>query len=114
MTTRILHIKSWLAACLVLAAMLAASASASARDAPSREPCPRQLERRQPAGAQLDTSILVGRTVRRARSIAGRYGCVVRVVRRDGEALPITEDFSPRRINLSVVCGRVKRVVGVF
>jgi hypothetical protein len=52
--------------------------------------------------------------VHRARAIARRHGCIVRVVRRDGENLAVTDDFRTDRINVAVRNGRVVRATGVF
>jgi hypothetical protein len=56
---------------------------------------------------------LIGLRLDRARKVANRHGCSVRVVRLDGEWLPVTADFDPHRINVVVVAERVKRIDSV-
>jgi hypothetical protein len=61
----------------------------------------------------FDSRKLEGRRVRRARRIAGRHDCTVRVTRRNGKDLVVTQDFSFSRINVAVRDRRVTRVFGV-
>ena len=100
-----------IASALLLTAPGVASAE-RAGDA-KRPFCPkRSLELR--SGERLDAARLVGKTVRRATEIAERHGCTVRVVRRNGVPLPVTDDYLTGRINVAVRNGVVKRIVGVF
>jgi hypothetical protein len=62
----------------------------------------------------FDSRDLEGRRTRRARRIAAEHDCSVRVVRRNGEDLFVTEDFSFSRINVAVRHRRVTKVFGVF
>ena len=57
---------------------------------------------------------LIGRRLPRAREIAHAHDCTVRVVKRDGESLPITEDFSRTRIDVAVNDGRVTAIDGIY
>lgn len=81
----------------------AASGSAPA----SKRYCPRGDE------MGLKTRRVVGKRTRRAKRIARRHDCTLRVVRRNGNALAVTDDFVPNRINVAVRDRRVKRVTGV-
>ena len=74
--------------------------------------CPEALDLK--AAERLDTHRLVGKSLRRARRIARRNECEVRVVRRDGVSLPVTDDYVTNRINVAVRGGIVKRVLGVY
>lgn len=62
----------------------------------------------------INSKRLVGKRVRRARELARKYGCTVRVVRRNGQDLPVTKDFSTARANVAMRRGRVVKVVGIF
>lgn len=53
-------------------------------------------------GRRFDTQALVGDSLDAAEKRAAGYGCIIRVVERDGEAFPVTLDFSPSRINVVV------------
>ena len=100
-----------IASALLLTAPAAAAAEGAA-DA-KRPFCPkRSLDLR--SGERLDAARLVGKTVRRAKAIAERHECTVRVVRRNGVPLPVTDDYLTNRINVAVRDGIVKRIVGVF
>jgi len=57
---------------------------------------------------------LPGRRLVVAERMAHEARCPLRVVRRDGLDLPVTEDFSPSRINVAVRAGRVVRMTGLF
>ena len=96
---------------LASAALLAASGSA-------REPAvvsvghPQYCPLHDPDG--YNARRLIGRRLPRARQIAHAHGCSVRVVKRDGESLPVTEDFSWTRIDVAVNDGRVTGIDGVY
>jgi hypothetical protein len=62
----------------------------------------------------LDVDRLEGKRMGRARRLAARHDCTVRVVKRDGVPLVVTEDYRPDRINVVVRDNRVVRVRGVF
>jgi hypothetical protein len=57
---------------------------------------------------------LIGKRLPRAREIARAHDCTARVVKRDGESLPVTEDFSWTRIDVAVNGGRVTGIDGVY
>lgn len=63
---------------------------------------------------RFDANRVEDKRVKRARRIARRHDCVVRVVKRDGEDLTITDDLRHDRINVVVRDRRVKRVDGVY
>lgn len=65
------------------------------------------------AGARLDARAIVGLSQRDAQARAQQAGCAVRVVSVDGEGRPVTDDYSPQRINVSVLDGRVATVDGI-
>lgn len=62
----------------------------------------------------IKVSRLVDRRVRVARRMARRHNCVVRVVKRDGRALVVTDDLRYDRVNVVVRDRRIKRIYGVF
>ena len=74
-----------------------------------RQMCPKRS-----GAAGYDADRLEDRRLKRARRIAHKHDCTVRVVRRDGEHLPVTDDLRPNRINVAVKRGRIRRVIGVF
>ncbi|MDP1850505.1 MAG: hypothetical protein Q8K79_22130 [Solirubrobacteraceae bacterium] len=55
-----------------------------------------------PAGRRLDARRLIGLTTRAARDLAAEFDCRVRVIERDGRALPHTQDLRRDRINVDV------------
>ena len=61
----------------------------------------------------FDTSELVGLSEADAKARAKQDGCTVRVVERDGEPLPATMDFNPKRVNVAVTDGKVTAIQGV-
>jgi hypothetical protein len=65
-------------------------------------------------GEGLETSRLLGKTMRRARMIAARHDCTVRVIRRNGKPLVVTDDFRHDRINVSIVDRRISRVHATY
>lgn len=83
----------------------------------SREPllCPSEKDGASgKAGvARLDARKLLGKSIAAAKSTARRYGCSVRVVRRDGEDLIQTMDYSSARINVEERDGKVVALRGV-
>ena len=62
----------------------------------------------------LRTSRLVDRRVSVARGMAERNGCDFRIVKRNGEWLAITTDYSNVRVNVVVRHRHVRRVHGVY
>jgi hypothetical protein len=63
--------------------------------------------------ARLDARKLLGKSIAAAKATARRYGCSVRVVRRDGEDLIQTMDYSSARINVEERNGEVVALRGV-
>jgi hypothetical protein len=61
----------------------------------------------------LASKHLVGQDMGRARQIAHRYGCTVRVVRRNGEDLAVHADLQPRRIDVGFGQARIVRIVEI-
>jgi hypothetical protein len=57
---------------------------------------------------------VVGRKLPAARAMAQKARCPLRVVIEDGRSLPVTEDFSPDRINVRVERGVVADVLGLY
>ena len=56
---------------------------------------------------------LKGKTTKRARRAARRHECFMRVVKRNGKYLAVTEDFVVNRINVGVRQHIVKSIHGV-
>jgi hypothetical protein len=56
---------------------------------------------------------LKGKTTKRARKVARRHDCYIRVIKRNGEYLAVTDDFVVNRINVGVRRQVVKTVHGV-
>jgi len=66
-----------------------------------------------PSGGEVtdeQAARLVGLTEDEARRLAEEQGWTARVVERDGEQFPVTEDHNPRRVNLVVQEGTVTTV----
>ena len=61
-----------------------------------------------------DARDLVGLRVGKARHVAEKHRCTLRVVRRNGEDLVVTQDFRTDRINVAVRRHVVKRIVGIY
>jgi hypothetical protein len=76
--------------------------------------CPRQQPGPPPRAETFDARELVGMRVKKARSTAATHGCQVRVVRRNGEPLVVTQDFRTDRVNVAVRHRVVKRIVGIY
>lgn len=57
---------------------------------------------------------LVGMTLEDAEALTSRKRCTLRVTSRDGLDLPVTDDYSPTRINVRVERGRVREVDGLY
>ena len=68
-----------------------------------------------PDGAEdgLDTGELVGLSVAEAKEVAAEAKCTVRVVERDGEALPADMAFFPDRVNVATVDGEITQVINI-
>ena len=62
---------------------------------------------------RFDAQTLVGTSLDAAEKRAADYACIVRVVERDGEAFPVTLDFSPGRINVVVEGDAVTQVQSI-
>jgi hypothetical protein len=56
---------------------------------------------------------LKGKTTKRARKAARRRDCYIRVIKRNGEYLAVTDDFVVNRINVGVRRHVVKSIHGV-
>jgi hypothetical protein len=74
----------------------------------------RQICPKGSGAAGYDADRLEDRRLKRARRIAHKHDCTVRVVKRDGEHLPVTDDLRPNRINVAGERSRIRRVIGVF
>ena len=55
-----------------------------------------------------------GLPTKRARELVARRGCEMRVVKRDGRDLIVTDDLSVPRVNVAVRDGHVVRVTGIY
>jgi hypothetical protein len=75
--------------------------------------CPEPFARAPAAEDVIEIRRLVGLSEREARERAAEVDCTVRVVRRDGDSLPVTRDLRRNRINVEVVGDRVTRAVSV-
>ena len=67
-----------------------------------------------PAACQRLSRRVEGWSLERARARAERVRCPLRVVKLDGEALAVTDDYSESRINVVVDAGRITKVAGLF
>jgi hypothetical protein len=67
-----------------------------------------------PAACEKVSKKLEGLTLSEAKQRAERAGCPLRVVARDGEDLPVTQDFLEARINVKVEDDRVTSVDGLY
>jgi hypothetical protein len=93
------------AAALVALALVGSADAASARG----HVCPRDS-----ATKSYDARELVGLGVGKARRVAEAHQCLLRVVRRDGEWLIVTQEFRANRINVAVRDRIVRRIVGIY
>jgi hypothetical protein len=57
--------------------------------------------------------LLVGLAEAAATDAAESCGWLVRVVRRDGEDLPMTLDFRPNRVNVEVTDGEITAIISI-
>ena len=94
-----------------------------AGDVAGEQPAARPIPRPDASGAPqmpvrgaepVDARRLVGKRMSRARRIAARHDCELRVVRRNGQWLPVTDDYRWNRANVAVRDHRVRRVLGVY
>jgi hypothetical protein len=98
----------------LLAVLALAGPSAAAPPPPSGGYiCPRP-QAGPPMRESYDARDLVGLRVAKARRVAERHRCTLRVVRRNGEDLVVTQDFRTDRINVAVRRHVVKRIVGIY
>jgi hypothetical protein len=93
----------------VLGAVAAALAGPTAGAAGASER-PQYCPRGEPG---FDANRIEGERTRRARRVAARHDCTIRVVKRDGVWYPGTDDFVTNRINVVVRDRHVVRVTGV-
>jgi hypothetical protein len=63
---------------------------------------------------RLDTYRLEGKKLGKAKRLAKRHQCTVRVLRRDGEWLFYTLDLRQDRVNIAIDGRRVVEVFGVY
>lgn len=80
---------------------------------PADQPMPCPSNKGGGGAGSFDARELEGRTLSAAEDEAKAHGCSVRVARRDGEDLILTQDLRPSRINVAVTDGRVTRVLSV-
>jgi hypothetical protein len=110
---------------LVLMVALAGAACASTEgesavdpdqpvQAPAQHDTVGAVEPVDPAVCERLSRRLAGRPLDRAQSLARKARCALRVVSRDGQDLPVTEDFSRSRINVRVASGKVTEVAGLY
>ena len=100
----------------LLAALIAPAPAPAATNGKEGIPCPAPRVDPPPEPGTTESwnaEKLEGRKIRKAKKIAEKHGCTVRVVKKDGEDLPVTMDFSYNRINVSVRDRRVKKVYTV-
>jgi hypothetical protein len=76
--------------------------------------CPRQQPGPPPRAEAFNARELVGMRVKKARRVSDAHACELRVVRRNGEPLVVTQDFRTDRINVAVRHRVVKRIVGIY
>jgi hypothetical protein len=67
-----------------------------------------------PRADAFDARELVGLRVRKARRVSASHGCELRVVRRNGEPLVVTQDFRTDRVNVAVRHRKIRRIVGIY
>lgn len=60
-----------------------------------------------PPNTPIDQTDYIGMSVEAAKSLAATYNVPFRVVKEDGQALPITMDYRPGRVNATVENGLV-------
>ena len=98
-----------LAVAVFLAMVVAAEAGALRGEVP-RGPrfCPTK------GAERFDTHRLEGRTFEKARRMASRHACDVRVLKRGGTWLFYTFDERQDRVNVALAHGRVVEVFGVY
>jgi hypothetical protein len=63
-----------------------------------------------PSARSFNTRALLGRTDEQATDTAGKWGCSIRVIQRNGQKFIITEDFRPNRLNVIIKHGLVTSV----
>ena len=95
------------AAAVALGSDQPTSPEASAKGPPAPRYCPKGDE------SGYDATDLVGRTVRVAKIRAEEEDCSLRVVKRNGKWLAVSDDVDYKRINVATENARVKRVVGI-
>jgi hypothetical protein len=103
------RVRRALTVALVLAVVVPADASALGGEVP-RGPrfCPTD------GAERFDTRRLEGRTFEKARRMASRHACDVRVLKRGNTWLFYTFDDRRDRVNVALEHGRVVEVFGVY
>lgn len=110
---------AWLAA-LVLAIVVVGcgdaeeSGSGANPDQPVQAPARHDATPAPPKDCKRVSRRVRGERLDAALTIARKAGCELRVVEQDGQALAVTDDFSPSRINVRVEDGQVVSVAGLF
>ena len=75
--------------------------------------CPGDSAKGVKAVEKFDTRVLLGLKTAEAAARAKKEGCAMRVVRRDGQDLAGTMDFSNTRVNVTETKGRIVRIVSI-
>ena len=106
--------RSLIAAVVAFVVAVGAGTPAVAGDGAKRGPyCPAQMPR-EAADQRFDAARLVGLRMPAARELANRHGCSVRVVKRNGEFLIVTQEYSAFRINVATRNRRITRIMGIY
>lgn len=66
-----------------------------------------------PPAKRFDARRILGLDLQRAEQVAAKSGCTVRVIRRDDEDLPRTDDLRPNRVNVTTQQGVVVELEGI-
>ena len=73
-------------------------------------PKPAEPAETQPSGEVPTPSSFVGLTLEEAEAKATKADLPHRVIKRDGQSLPVTRDYRPERLNFTVENGKVTEV----
>ena len=80
---------------------------------PTSKIAPGQSKANTRAVGSFDTRVLLGQAESRAAAESAQYGCLWRVVIRDGHGLHVTADAVPERVD-AIITHRVVTEVGVY